>query len=121
MRKSFAAVFLLCVCLSGSPASADGVPGAWLISSFGGVSIPSKLAMGSMKQCVKALRGKGQFHLALDLAEGKANTVWFYADGTKIPDGVKSDNMIHREWAYRGDHAGMVVVGLGHYECIRAK
>ncbi len=36
MRKSFAAVFLLCVSLSGSPASAgllnsDGSPGAWLI------------------------------------------------------------------------------------------
>ena len=59
MRKSFAAVFLLCVCLSGSPASAgllnsDGSPGAWLIQ-YGQKGPELKLEMSSMAQCVRAL------------------------------------------------------------------
>jgi hypothetical protein len=104
--------------LSGSPASADGVPGAWLVSLTGSdVSGPSKLAMGSMRQCVKALRGKGQFWIA-----AYETTVRLFADGSEIPDWVKLDNKIFREWAERADHVG-IRVGSSyiHYECIRAK
>ena len=117
MRKSFAAVFLLCVCLSGSPASADGVPGAWLIRlQDSDVGVPSKLAMGSMRQCVKSLRGKGQFYL--NLGESR---VELFADGSEIPDWVKLDNKIFREWAERADHVGITAYGVGIFECIRAK
>ena len=104
--------------LSGSPASADGVPGAWLIQQLINPTVVyPNLAMGSMKQCVKALRGKGQYHL--DFYE---KTVRLYADGSEIPDWVKLDNKIFREWAERADHVG-IRVGSSyiHYECIRAK
>lgn len=102
--------------LSGSPASADGVPGAWLISlTASDVDVPSKLAMGSMRQCVKSLRGKGQFHLAL------GGSVRLLADGSEIPDWVKLDNKIFREWAERADHVAINTPTLGSFECIRAK
>jgi hypothetical protein len=118
MKKIIAvACVAFAVGLSGSPASADGVPGAWLISLTGSdVDVPSKLAMGSMRQCVKSLRGKGQFYLAT--AE---RTVKLFADGSEIPDWVKLDNKIFREWAERADHVGIFASGIGHFECIRAK
>ena len=103
--------------LSGSPASADGAPGAWLIFIlFGDVSAPSKIAMGSMRQCVKALRGKRQFYIALGYS-----TFRLYADGSEISDLVKLDNKIFREWAERADHVGITASGVGYFECIRAK
>jgi hypothetical protein len=102
--------------LSGSPASADGVPGAWLISlTDSDVDVPSKLAMGSMRQCVKSLRGKGQFHLALG-----AGSVRLFADGSEIPVLAKLDNVIFRDLLERADHVGMALHST-FFECIRAK
>ena len=105
--------------LSGSPASADDVPGAWLIvfSDNKEVFHPSKLAMSSMKQCVISLRGKGKTYKAIGFTD-----LIFYADGSEIPDWEKLDNKILRDWAKRADHVAIAYrSSFLFFECIRAK
>ena len=105
--------------LSGSPASADGVPGAWLTHEVDSmILVPAKLAMGSMKQCVKALLGKAQFFIA---ASSDPNRVRLIIDGTFYDWKSIDEESRRKQWAERADHVGVIIKGFGSIECIRAK
>jgi hypothetical protein len=105
--------------LSGSPASADGVPGAWFTHDVASTHlVPAKLAMGSMTHCVRALQGKAQFFIA---ASSDPNRVRLYIDGTLYNWKNIDEESRRKQWAERADHVGVIIIGFGSIECIRAK
>ena len=101
MKRLVGLAFGLCIGAMSTSANAGDIPGAWLIlrsSVENLISTDNRSEISSMKQCVKVLRGMGRWWVA------EGNKVKLYADGSEIPNWIKLDNKVFREWAERSDH-----------------